>query len=450
MIQIAPASAQNLIILFQLVGTLLFLATPSEEPGCQDSLPPSSPKKEKVEEAARSSDIGTSHPFLLHALPMKVSLPDLRAHLLYYGTLARPDSEEGCSLLLLGLRGQPELLNTRLDAPLFLQYDNERNLWKRASQSPLKLTFTVKEKGLEIAQEIALPNGLIFKEPRPLALFTLPLMPMPPQRQTEGMSLDGMTVDQNFWESQNAIWWGEDLLYEALSHNIHRKQAQRVLLYDAHGSRYTLWVQEGDGFLYQDGKWTPVELGEESRKETLLYVQAISESSIDFELWGPDGTSRVLLPLSKKEPPGNDRPLSINLIGARSKNTWIATINGQRTLLRTDDWFLLKESILEKLETKTSLDAYIQGQQEGTLLAFSGIEKIGNEQKLIGISIDPTRTKSTPMAISLFHSWDSKEDLSQKTNKIQGNTHHHDEDEDDDFDDEDLEDMEEDFLYDDE
>lgn len=442
--------AQNLIILLQFLGALLFLAIPTDETIGQDTLPSAAPKKEQRDEPTRSPDIETLSPFLLHTLPLKVSLPDLRAHLIYYGTLSRPDNEDGASLILFGLRGQPEILHTPLDAPLFLQYDNERNVWKKASKSPLKLAFTPKEKCIEIAQEIELPNGLAFKEPRSLALFTLPLMPLPPQRQTEEISLEGTPVDQNFWESQSGVWWGEDVLYEALSHDMHKKQAQRVLLYDAHGSRYTLWVQEGDGFLYQNGRWTPIELGEESRKEILLYAREVSERSIDFELWSPNGTSRLLLPLSKKEAPGNEQPLSINLIGARSKNTWIATINGQRTLLRTDDWFLLKEGVLEKLESKTSLDNYIQGQQEGTLLAFSGIEKIGNEQKLMGISIDPTRTKSTPMAISLFHSWDSKEEASPKTNAIHGTNHHHDEDDEDDFDDEDLEDMEEDFLYDDE
>jgi len=382
---------------------------------------------------------------------MKVSLPDLRAHLLYYGALSRPDNENVSPFLLIGLRGQSEAIHTRADKPLFLQYDNEKNQWKPTEHSPLKLTFKPTEKTLEISQEISLPNGQSFKEPHHLALFTLPLMTLPPMKQAEALSFDGMVIDGRFWEAQNAMWWGKDALYDSLSTDIKKSQAQRILLNDLEGTLYTLWVQEGDGFIYKNGRWTEVEFGNESRKKTLLYVQAISDRTIEFEIWGPNGTSRVALPLSKKEPPSNaESALTINLIGARSRNTWIATINGQRTLLRTDDWFLLKEGVIEKLETRNSLESYIQGHTEGTLLAFSGIERIGNEQKLTGISIDPTRTKITPIAVSLFHSWDSKEDPSLKTNKTAGNGHHHEDEDDDDIDDEDLEDIEEDSLYEDE
>ena len=451
MIQILPSSAFSIFLLVQLLGAIFFFASSPGIERIQEHATPSQPEKshDQLQKVSTRIEAVPTTVFQLHALPMKVSLPDLRSHLLYYGSLSRPDNEDSSAFLAIGLRGQTELIHTKADSPLYLQFDNEKNQWKPATHSPLKVTFQPKEKILEVSQEISLPNGQTFKDPQKFASFTLSLLPIPTQKQEEAVSLDGMIVDSHFWELQDALWWGKDALYENLSEDIQKKDSQRILLKDTGGILYTLWVQEGDGFVYKKGRWTAVELGAESRKQTLLYAKSISEKTIEFELWSPNSTSRALLPLIKKEPPHTDSNIDINLVGTRSRNTWIANIHGQRTLLRTDDWFLVKGDTIEKLEQQNALDAYINGQSEGTLIAFSGIEHIDNEQKLIWIVIDPTRTKTTPISISLFHSWEAKKaPPSLKTGKTSENGHHHEDDEDDD--DEDMEDMDEDSFYEDE
>jgi hypothetical protein len=450
MIQIIPPYTLRLILSLYLLGACFFLTSPTEKRTFQTSPLKTSPVTIPKKEMAPLAADGKLTAFLLHSVPMKMSLPDLRSQLLYYGALSRPDSDQPSPFLLLGLRGQTDIIHAHADTPLFLQYDNEKNQWKQTEKSPLKLTFSPQEKTLVITQEIALPNGQSIKEPQHLARFSIPLMPPPQTLQTEKVTIDDIVIDQHFWEIQHASWWGKDALYETLSEDSQKKQSQRLLLTSPNGTLYTLWAQEGDGFLYSNGRWMPVELGSESRNQALLYVRSLTEKTIDFEIWSPTGTYKISLPLTKKEESKVQSTPTINLIGARSRSTWIATINDERILLHTDDWFLLNEGVLEKLDSKQALDDYIQGKKEGTLLAFSGIERIGNEQKLIGISIDPTRTKTTPIAISLFHSWDSQKEPS-KANKGNSSDHYKDLDDRDEMDDDDMNDiLDEDFAYDEE
>lgn len=443
-----PLPTLRLLLSLHVVGIVLFLFSFTEKEK-EETTFPCLPVQTAKREEVPALNLNAAPPFLLHALPMRLYLPDLRSQILYHGAFARPDSEHTSPYLLIGLKGQADFVRVRADNPLFLQYDNGKNQWTPAKNAPLKLTFTPKEKAVVISSEILLPNGQVIQEPNHLASFTVTSTPLPTQASDDTIMIDGMVADAHLFENENATWWGKDALYEALSDDPDKKEAERIVLTACDTTCYTLWVHEGDGLVYQDGMWQKVELGQESRGQTLLYIRTISEKALECELWNASGTKRVLLSIFKKESSENETPPTINMIGARSRNTWIATINNQRLLLRTDDWFLVRKDTIEKLDNATDLQAYIHGQKEGALVAFSGIERIGNEQKITGLFIDSKRIKAVPIAISLFHSWDAREEKQSHHTPVEAKAHRSDyyEDDESDADDDEMDDMDEDFSY---
>lgn len=409
MLKLLPSHALYVGLCIFSLTIAYFLTTPFDELPPQEHAPAPLVSIKNKNQTASSTVLttGKSFPFVLQTNTTKASIPDLRSILLYYGKLLRPDSREKNPTLYIGIKGEPEPFLLAADKPAFLQFDNDKNQWKFVSTSPLKITFHPKEKSLEVALELTLSNEQIMKDPTHLAQFILTETLPPLTKSATTWLLDDMPVDIHFLDNQKVLWQGQDAFYAALSEDEEKKSSQKVVVQGGLYP-YTLWVKEHSSFIYTNGKWEPVCLGPQSIGKTLLYTKSVSEKTITFELWKDNGSFMVPLTLTKKETPSNLKLPSIQLVGARSKDTWIATINGTRVLLRTDDWLLCNDKNIEKIEDIATLEAYICGEKEGTLLAFSGIERQGTEQNLVGIAIDPLKTTSEPFSVSLFHSWKNK------------------------------------------
>ena len=406
----------------------------------------------------------SSASFALHTNSTHTAVPDLRSQILYYGSLLRPDSEEKSPLLHLTFRGDNEQIFVRANTPLYLRYDQGKNQWKKVEKSPLKLTFQQKNTTLEVSVELLLPSEKENQGAHPSSTFSITETPSPTSNTANEWVVDGVPITAHVLEKMNARWCGQDAFLNALSNDDRKKECQRII-FDGPDGPYTLWLKEGSCCVLEEGSWHAVEMGQKSQGKTLLYVKAITDTTMTIEIWNPDGSAVISISLNKQVPIKTGSTPSISLIGARSRDAWIASIDSQRILLKTDDWLLCSDGSIEKIESQEQLEAYLHGEKEGTLLAFSGIERVGSERSLTGVMIDPSRTASTPLSISLFHSWNQKENpthanlIASKSGHNNNHGHHHGKnryhdddddyyDDDDDTDDDDTDD-DEDYEYDD-
>lgn len=377
--------------------------------------------------------------FQLHTSPSKVSMPDLRYYLLFFGALERPDSDTKIPLLRLGLRGESEWINLRADTSLHLKYNGAKNQYEVTKKSPLQLSFKPLDKSVQVTVTLT-TLGTTSSELATPVTFILSETPLPPSKQTEKWSDDKVAFDSHVFERMNAKWWGTDVLFDTLSTDEKKKGRNRIVLNSNEGS-YTIWAKSGDCFTWEEDRFVEAIAGQKSRNKILLETKEEKDSTLSFLLWNRDGSMVIPLNLQKTQKTEASSLPTINLIGARSRNMWVATINSERMILKTDDWLLCSHNAIEKIESPEQLDEYLQGKKEGTLLAFSGVEHSGGDHNLVGVMVDSSRTNTTPISVSLFHSWNQKQNDAIEKNVLAKNkghdAHHsrdrHDEDSDDDL-----------------
>lgn len=376
-----------------------------------------------------------SFAFRLDAIDRPVRLPDLRSLILYYGSNDRPDRSLSKRRLQFGMRGIPAVNSVVVGEKVFFKYDTKSNKWVISERTtPLTAAFSPLDQNASVTVEFRDEKGVSVTTPSEFHTFTLTPSPTPPSSaQSHQWFIGSLSVDNALLDHQGAIWWGQDEVVQAFGGEemAREKQRQRVQ-FGTGDDAYVIWVGEGDCFVFDEDQWRAEELGKETVGKPLLKAKSIDTRAIHFQLWNPEGTAHHSIDLLHREAQGEIKIPEIKMIGARSKNHWIAEIQGKRLTLSPDDWVLLKQDGFVQINDEHILDDYLQGRLCGNLLAFSGIEKVSGELCLIGTFFDTTRTRQAPFAISLYRSWDKKDQRDKKSSSDD------DDSDDDDFYDDDL------------
>lgn len=356
-------------------------------------------------------------PFLhLAKNPHKTKFPDLRSILVSYGVNCRPDSPKEESQLLVSIRGTLPPTPVRIGQKVYLKYDSRPSVHRwviNDGETPIWFEPEVTENQIVVRVKVQDGQGKFVDEPGALSYFTLPEITLPPTNNSNyNWQIGPDTVDNTFLVKQKAKWYGRDLFLQmyggeeyAFTHDRERIEFQN----DA--SPYAIFAKEGDIFVYQANQWKAVEPSPESRGKPLLQVKKVTEHTISCIVWDPEGKHKIALDLQRSQDiTQNTPPPDIKLLGARTRQDWVAEIAGKRTLLRTDDWLLWQNGKCERLTSNAQIDDYLTGALKGELIVLGGTEKIDNELSLIGERFSESRTKSTPLRIALYKSFETGRD----------------------------------------
>ncbi len=384
-------------------------------------------------------------PFQLACSQRYTRLPDLRAVIVYHGCNERPDRSLGHSRVQFGLRGSTTIHSAPVDEKVNLRFDTHTNKWT-VSDTPTILTITISpvETGAIVKAVVTTEDGSVLTTPHEFHSFSVLPTPIPQTTGTQSWSLGEESVDASLLDRQGALWWGQDEVIRTLGGDEMEGQASRERIqFGTEKSAYALWAAEGDCYVFDDDRWQATTPGKDSIGKPLLRVKSIEAQTIHFDLWNEDGSLHTGIDLPRRESYSGAKIPEIKLIGAKSRRTWIAEIQGKRILLAPDDWIVMTENGFVTLDSTEHLDQFIEGQIMGELFAFSGIERVNGEMCLVGTFFDLSRTYQEPLNVSLYHSWKPQEHASPSEDN-------RDEDDMDDFDEGEEEGMESDEIEDEE
>lgn len=391
-------------------------------------------------------------PFLYLAKnPLKTKFPDLRSILVSYGVNCRPDSPKEESQLLISIRGTLPPTAVRIGQKVYLKYDSRPSVhrWvisENNSETPIWFEPEVMENQIVVRVKVKDGQGKLVEDPLDLSYFTLPEIALPPTNNSNYSWQIGLdTVDNTLLTKQKAKWYGRDLFLQTYGGEEYAFTNERERIeFQNEGDSYAIFAKEGDIFVYEGSGWKSVTAGPESQGKPLLQVKKVTEHVISSIVWDPEGKHKMPLDLPKSQELAQNTPApDIKLLGARTRQDWVAEIAGKRTLLRTDDWLLWQGGKCERLTSNAQVDNYLAGTLKGELIVLAGTQKIDNELCLVGERFSESRTKSTPLRIALYKSFDTPRDAKngpfangkeRGPNQI-GREENDDEDDDDDDDD---------------
>jgi len=350
--------------------------------------------------------------FHLSKIDRPMRLPDLRTHLLFYGSGGRPDRSLDSCVVQYGLRGVQGVYSTPSSEKVSLRFDSKSHKWS-VSKVPtaLQVQFVVHVDGAEVIVELKEDEGATITTPDELHRFSLNKSPMPPSvSASKEWAVGQWRAEPSLLERMGAVWYGRDLVIQTLGGEEYEDEAKRERVQFGTGvDAYVLWVGEGDCFIFDDDRWEKVIPGPESVDKILLRAKSVDHHSITFDLWNEDASSHTAVVLMRRAASLDTKLPPLRLVGALSKKRWIAEIQGKRVVLAPDDWIVLTSNGHTRIDSPERLDAYLQGELAGGLLAFSGIEKIQGESCLVGSFFNSSRSQRENVAISLYKSWERKE-----------------------------------------
>lgn len=390
-------------------------------------------------------------PFIaLEKTEIKLSLPDLRNVLIYYGSTMRPDVSEAAATVQMGIRGTTMPTAVTVGAPIYMKYESKGNIgrWSFSPENkPTSIWIEVKpeETICQIAVFMTDSEGNKIGEPADFATFSLSLVHLPYTAQGQNVfEVGGQRADASLLIRQKCAWFGQDIFLQELGGEDFKFAftKERIDFLDPENA-YHVFVGPGDCLAFSDNRWHEVTPGPDSLDKPLLVAKKIDDKSIVFDLWDPKGKVRIPIELRKANAmPAFASKFDLKLVGARSRRDWIAELGGTRMLLRADDWLVLQDNVWQKITSSQELDDYITGKTRGPLLVLEGSEKVGNDIGLVGRVYDYTRTQVVPLRISLFKSWEEAAPTNAKD--AEDDEEDGEEDEDDDDDDEEDDDDEDD------
>ncbi len=408
------------------------------------SPPQATKKSEKIpDQKTQQSFVEAVHsPFFhLKELALDIRIPDLRSQLIYYGSNCRPDADPNSGFVRLGFRGQNKSFTSPPNEKIFLKFHVQNNAgrWSVADisdNSPLWIEVTPQGREAQIKVFLKSPSGEVIHAPADIVSFKLALSPLPQNEQSQLVfEIGPYRIDNTLFQKMGAIWYGQDALYKVLEEDP-EKMDKELIFFGPEGEGYVLWTSVGDCFIFDNGRFTPIQPGPDSLNKPLLMFARKEDNQLHFNLWDSSGQTQIDIGIGKSHAPPINPNFPIKLLGARSRTRLIAELQGKRTLISSDEWILqTKDGILPILNHE-QLDLYVSGALRGTLLALDGIKKVRNEQCLTGILIDPSRSIWQEFSLPLYRSAqkDDQKNIGKPNQLI----------EEDDDDDEDLDDSDDD------
>jgi hypothetical protein len=372
--------------------------------------------------AAKSSTIehSFSHPkegydaieqrlLMLKSSPVTMQLPDLRNVLNYYGKNNRPDADPNNALMYFGFSGDKTIASIVPGEKKFLMYDRK--------STPAHYTFSpdniethlwieISPQGPQPTVQVYLrdENGSIIREPATFAKFTLQEKPAVNTGGANNWEIGKQRVDGTLLARQRARWFGSDLFLEKHGGPEYEFTVgkQRIDFGDGQDA-YSIFVGKDSVILWDGTRWKVATPGDETLGKPIMVVKKVDEKLMNFELWDPEGKSKVTLNLLKSSeavlPP--NLMSSFHFLGAKTLSQFVFEINKQRMTLSPQDWLLHVDKEWRKLATPEEIDDFVDRRAPGFLFIFDAVEKHDDHQVLSGTLFNRARTVTQHVEIPL-------------------------------------------------
>lgn len=397
-----------------LIAILLFLASVimsftngSEEPiDAPQTLKRTLPKG-SFERPQEAYDAIGKGPCDLRFTPISLQVPDLRSHLIYYGTNGRPDAQAERPILHFGFLNDPITGSVAASERLYLRYDRSKQPGHYTFSpdnlpTPLWIESTLQGNEAVVTVSIRNEQGDIIREPAAHANCRFAERD---QTRIGGKTweLGTVRVDGSLLARQKARWMGADRFLERHGGEEYAsfQGKHRIDFADDKDASYSVFVGLNDALIWKNNRWEAVKPGDASRDYPLLVVKKIDERIMNLELWNTGGKNKVVLNLIRSSDAWMPQNLQerFKFLGARTHSQYIFEVEGQRMILSPKDWLLQTEAGWIKLSTPEQIDDYVERRLTGVLFVFDGVERQEGRQVLMGVVFNPARTELKEMEI---------------------------------------------------
>lgn len=332
----------------------------------------------------------------LNSTPLGLQLPDLRKVLTYNGKNGRPDADPKTTLLNFGLVGMPGAMAITPKKQTYIFYDKKLKHYEFSpenKETPLWIEVSPDGNQATVLVRIKDEEGKTIASPSSNAQFSLP--EKPPARDSIPWEIGKMRVDGTLLARQKARWYGPDRFFERHGGEEYEHKVDRQRIDFGEGENiYSVFVQNGDSLVWNEGHWENIKPGPETLGKPLMVVKKVEERLMSFELWDNEGKSKVILNLLKspEAAPAANTLQSFKFVGSRTRSQFVFEVNKKRIMLSPHDWLLQTDKTWKKLATVKEIDDYVEGKTPGLLFIFDGVEKRDDKQVLVGTLFNKSRS----------------------------------------------------------
>lgn len=340
--------------------------------------------------------------FTLNYAPHKLELPDLKTTLFFYGTNARPDAILDSPLLHFGMAGSKKPIPVQAGQKLYLAYQRKGSsphfsFSEHNQPTPLWVVAESEENEAVVRVQMVDPEGNVLSDDErgTFKLAAKEWVRQTPQQGRDTWELGKMRVDGTLLARQQARWYGPDVFLEKHGGDdfAHTFGKHRIDFGEG-PSIYSVFTDEGDCLVWEEGRWKEVVPGDASLNKPLLHVKKADERIMTLDLWDESGHRKVPLTMIRSNEMWAKEALErdFKFLGSRTKSQCMLEIGEEKILLRPDDWLILTENGWKKLETEEEIDQFVERKLSGTLFVFDGLKKKDERQVLIGTLYNSSRT----------------------------------------------------------
>ncbi len=323
----------------------------------------------------------------------------------------RPDAPKDKIPVYLGIKGAPDVKSLEKGEKLYLTYDKKlvpsRYQFSKGN-APSSLWIEVEPDQNEAIVNVKMlsDKDTIIDKPDAFAQFKLPQKEFSKVIPTSKWEIDKWKVDNTLLSKQKFHWFGQDVFLEKHGGLEYDFSLGKERLDIGQGNDlYFCFVAEGDCLIWEKSRWVVQEPSENTREKPLLHVKKISEKNILFELWDPEGKSKITLNLPKsQEAWAPHAQIDFKFIGARTRSQCILEIGGERVSLRPQDWLILTNFGWQKISQEEDIDDYVSRRLIGPLFVFDKIMKKEERHLLFGTLYNGTRSAYKNIELPLQNS----------------------------------------------
>lgn len=337
----------------------------------------------------------------LQFAPLSIKVPDLKHLLLFFGKNARPDASNHATALHFALSDSKTQASIAPGERLYLFYDRSQTLSRYVFSPSNKETSlwleVLDHKNNEAQLKVSVRNekGEVVSEPFTNSQFTLP--------QKEFVRLTPSTweigkfrVDGTLLARQRVRWFGVDQFMENHGGDEFKEVLGKQRVDFGEGEEtYFVYVGVNDCLVWDGERWIVTSPGKETQGKDLMQVKKLDERMLTFDLWDAEGKNKLTLNLLKSNEQWSPESLQseFKFVASRTRSQFVFEINGERVLLKPQDWLVQTENGWKKLSTPEEIDDYVSRKISGPMFIFNGIVKNEDHQAISGILYSHNRTE---------------------------------------------------------
>jgi hypothetical protein len=343
--------------------------------------------------------------------PPRMHLPNLKPHLIYYGSNGRPDAKYERPKMHFGWQGGKTVISCFPGQKVYLAFDKKLSTGCKYTFAPENcetlVWFSADLDGNEAAVTVYMKDesGETLSDQDGNSSFAL--QEKEPLRTTiQGpWEIGKWRVDGTLLARQKARWMGVDCFLEKHGGEEFAEVAgkHRIDFTEA-DEPYSVFVKAGDYLIWEDNRWKESQGRTDTGDKPLLYIKKIEDRVMMCELWDVGGKGKLGLNLIRTPEPFAIQNVTndFHFLGARTKTQVVFQVNQSRMLIKPNDWFILTPDGWLKVTKAQEVDDYVNRRLIGPLFVFEEIGKKEDGMVMVGTLFNPSRTEEHRIEVAMM------------------------------------------------